>query len=151
MIKPYYTDPQSEIYYGDAQEIMLQLPEHSVDMVMTSPPYFGLRKYKAPDKVFDNHNGCKHEWTDLPKLHDCGIHNGNNDRPGHPFGAKGNIQAARERTGGGFFCSKCGAWRGQLGLEPTPELYIKHLCDILDACKHVLKKTGTLWVNIDDS
>ena len=25
------------------------------------------------------------------------------------------------------FCQKCGAWKGQLGLEPTFDLYIKHL------------------------
>jgi len=49
------------------------------------------------------------------------------------------------------FCSKCGAWKGQLGLEPTYDLYIKHLCDIFDSAKPILKKAGTLWVNIADT
>jgi site-specific DNA-methyltransferase (adenine-specific) len=49
------------------------------------------------------------------------------------------------------FCSKCGAWKGQLGLEPTFELYIKHLSDIFDEVKRVLKKTGTCWVNLGDT
>jgi len=49
------------------------------------------------------------------------------------------------------FCSLCGAWRGELGLEPTIELYIKHLILIFNEVKRVLKKTGTCWVNIDDS
>jgi len=49
------------------------------------------------------------------------------------------------------FCSKCGAWKGQLGLEPTFDLYIKHLCDIFDEVKRVLKPTGTCWVNLGDT
>ena len=46
---------------------------------------------------------------------------------------------------------KCGAWKGNLGLEPTFELYIKHLCDIFDEVKRVLRKDGTCWVNLGDS
>lgn len=49
------------------------------------------------------------------------------------------------------FCSKCGAWQGALGLEPTIGLYIKHLCDIYDLAYQVLKKTGTNWVNLGDT
>ena len=51
----------------------------------------------------------------------------------------------------GNFCSLCGAWRGELGLEPTFELYIKHLLQIFTEVKRVLKKTGTCWVNLGDS
>jgi len=51
----------------------------------------------------------------------------------------------------GNFCLKCGAWRGELGLEPTIELYIDHLIQIFDEVKQVLKKSGTCWVVIDDS
>lgn len=41
---------------------------------------------------------------------------------------------------------------GQLGLEPTPALYVKNLADVFDDLLHrVLKKDGTLWVNIDDT
>jgi site-specific DNA-methyltransferase (adenine-specific) len=49
------------------------------------------------------------------------------------------------------FCHACGAWKGQLGLEPTFELYIKHLCDIFDEVKRVLKNSGTCWVNLGDT
>lgn len=48
------------------------------------------------------------------------------------------------------FCKKCGAWKGELGLQPTFQLYIKHLCDIFDEIKRVLKNTGTCWVNLGD-
>jgi len=42
-------------------------------------------------------------------------------------------------------------WHGQLGLEPTPELYIEHLRMVFAEVKRVLKKTGTCWVNIGDT
>jgi site-specific DNA-methyltransferase (adenine-specific) len=47
-------------------------------------------------------------------------------------------------------CQKCGAWRGELGLEPSIDLYIKHLVDIFDEVRRVLKPTGTCWIVIGD-
>lgn len=49
------------------------------------------------------------------------------------------------------FCNTCNAWSGQLGLEPTSDLFIKHLCNIFDEVKRVLKPTGTCWVNLGDT
>jgi len=49
------------------------------------------------------------------------------------------------------FCITCGAWQGELGREPNVNLFIKHLCDIFDECKRVLKDRGSLWVNLADS
>ena len=49
------------------------------------------------------------------------------------------------------FCSKCGAFKGQLGLEPNFDLYIKHLSDIFDEVKRVLRKDGTCFVVISDT
>jgi len=49
------------------------------------------------------------------------------------------------------YCHKCQAWKGQLGLEPTPELYIEHLTEIFNEVKRVLKKEGTFWLNIGDT
>lgn len=42
-------------------------------------------------------------------------------------------------------------WKGSLGLEPTFELYLKHLLQIFDEIKRVLKKTGTCWVVLGDT
>ena len=44
-----------------------------------------------------------------------------------------------------------GLGKDQLGLEPTFDLYVKHLCDIFDETKRTLKKSGTCWVNIGDT
>lgn len=40
---------------------------------------------------------------------------------------------------------------GQIGLEETPEEYIEKLVEIFREVRRVLKKDGTLWVNIGDS
>lgn len=42
-------------------------------------------------------------------------------------------------------------WRGHLGLEPTPELFIAHLVQIFREVRRVLHSTGTCWVVISDS
>jgi len=49
------------------------------------------------------------------------------------------------------FCTKCGAYRGQLGLEPTPELYVEHLMMIFREIKRVLRRDGSFFLNIGDT
>jgi len=49
------------------------------------------------------------------------------------------------------FCSKCGAWKGQLGLEPHPNMFINNLVEIFRELKRVLKKTGSFYLNIGDT
>lgn len=41
--------------------------------------------------------------------------------------------------------------KGQLGLEKTPEAYIRKLVLLLRECKRVLRDDGTLWLNIGDT
>ena len=41
----YYQEPHATLYQGDALEVLKQLPIESVDMCVTSPPYYGLREY----------------------------------------------------------------------------------------------------------
>ncbi len=40
---------------------------------------------------------------------------------------------------------------GQIGLEETPELFIAKMVEVFTEVKRVLKKEGTLWLNIGDS
>jgi DNA modification methylase len=44
-----------------------------------------------------------------------------------------------------------GGWRGSLGLEPTPSLYVAHLVDVFREVRRVLRRNGTCWLNIGDS
>ncbi len=39
---------------------------------------------------------------------------------------------------------------GQLGLEPTPEEYVSNLVDVFREVRRVLRKDGTLWLNLGD-
>jgi len=43
-----------------------------------------------------------------------------------------------------------GDWVGQHGLEETPELYVEHTMMWLREVRRVLRKDGTLWLNIGD-
>lgn len=44
----YYRDDQVTLLIGDALEQLRTLPDGSVDCIVTSPPYFGLRDYGTP-------------------------------------------------------------------------------------------------------
>lgn len=42
---PYYIDDQITLWRGDSLEVLRTLPDESVNCVVTSPPYYGLRDY----------------------------------------------------------------------------------------------------------
>ena len=75
-----------QLIVGDARNLPLE--DESVDCIVTSPPYWGLRDYKQ---------------------------------------------------------------EGQIGLEPTIQGYLKEMEKCLKEMYRVLKKTGTLWLNIGDT
>ena len=78
----------NHIYQGDSIQVMQDFLDESIDMCLTSPPYWGLRDYGHDD---------------------------------------------------------------QLGLEKTPEEYIEKMTSAFHEVKRVLKKEGTLWLNIGDT
>jgi len=45
MSKPYYTDDGVTLHHGDALTVLASMPDQSVDCIVTSPPYLGLRDY----------------------------------------------------------------------------------------------------------
>lgn len=76
------------IYTGDSLDVLKHFPDQSIDMVITSPPYFNLRDYGVA---------------------------------------------------------------GQIGVEPSVNLYIDRLIKVFTEVHRVLKDTGSCWVNIGDS
>lgn len=40
---------------------------------------------------------------------------------------------------------------GQIGLEPTPDAFVAELAAVFDEVRRVLRKDGTLWLNLGDS
>ena len=77
-------------------EALNEIPDESIDCIVTSPPYYGLRSFK----------GAGTDWGD---------------------------------------------WKGQLGLEPSYQMYLDHLMLVTEELKRVLKKTGTMFWNMGDT
>jgi DNA modification methylase len=47
-VNPYYSDDSVTLYHGDALDMLRAMPDASVNCVVTSPPYYGLRDYGEP-------------------------------------------------------------------------------------------------------
>lgn len=41
----------NEVHQGDVRETLKEIPDESVDMVVTSPPYYGLRNYQEDEQI----------------------------------------------------------------------------------------------------
>ena len=135
-----------EIKIGHAIDNLRTIPDESIDLVVTSPPYWGLRDYKTEPVVFGGDVECNHDWEESDEK------NGWDDQV--PQSMNNNDVYADSRDDALIhhqICSKCGAWRGQLGLEQSPELFVEHLVEIFEECRRILKPTGNLWVNLGDS
>lgn len=104
------------IEVADCQAWLAKLPGESVDLMMTSPPYWSPRSETTILRsIWDGNADCQHKWS-----------------------SEGN-------------CAKCGAWRGELGLEPTQKMYVGHLLEVFGLVKKALKTTGSLYLNIGDT
>jgi DNA modification methylase len=51
LVMPYLSDPDVTLYQGDALEVLRTLPDRSVHMCATSPPFYGLRDYGAEGQI----------------------------------------------------------------------------------------------------
>src|SRR5438552_14273616 len=43
--------PRNTVMVGDVRTRMLELPDNSIDCIITSPPYFGVRNYGHDDQM----------------------------------------------------------------------------------------------------
>jgi len=107
-------------------------------MCVTSPPYYGLRDYGTGTWEGGDPN-CSHKRDS--KTSDKCI-------TGHV-----NLEGA---VGDGIYkdvCPRCNAKRKdlQIGLEQTPEDYIKEMVNVFRLVKDLLTDDGVIWVNIGDS
>ncbi len=171
---PWLSDPDVDIYVGDALEVLRGLPDGSVDCCVTSPPYWGLRDYgtgawdggdpdfrdPCPDCAWpnpdertfrnpDHCDTCLGARTVPHRAHDTLA----------ARGGRGGSGAPGKQTAGAFpaeFAAdvcRCGAQRvdRQLGLEATPDLYVAAMVAVFAEVRRVLADHGTLWLNIGDS
>lgn len=132
---------QWAIAHGDVLERLAELPDESVDCVVTSPPYWGLRDYGTA-RWEGGDPECAHKVRANPGAATNGSTLGG--------GTKSN---GHQQEGFKSACRHCGAIRvdRQIGLEATPEDFLERLVRVFREVRRVLKPSGTCWVNLGDS
>lgn len=134
----------------NANTLHIPLPDESVHCIVTSPPYWTLRDYGLPPLVWDGEPDCAHVWGERVTAGE-GYASSSRRRWQHGATRDDSPDEWQPETGQGKFCRRCGAWRGCLGLEPTPELYVAHLVEVFREVWRVLRADGTLWLNLGDT
>jgi len=147
-MEPYFETDLGKLFNGDALEVLSGMESESVQCCITSPPYWGLRDYGTATWEGGDLN-CNHEKPiNKAKLH-----------AGTGLNVAKNPEKMQTEVGGMHshsyrdVCKKCGAKRidQQLGLEKTPEEYVSKMVEIFREVRRVLRKDGTLWLNLGDS
>ena len=126
------TKNNTQILIGDVRETLKQLPDNSVNCCVTSPPYFALRNY-GTSQWEGGDPDCDHV-ADESKTKVFGNPEFNQDRPSRE----------KIKINGYYFkdvCGKCGAINNdtQIGVEETPDEYIKNMVDVFREVKRVLR------------
>ena len=136
-------------------EALKNIPDESIDSIVTSPPYFGLRSYKGAEVIWGEGTDCQHEWKHIeektdwtgPSRNRRGLNEAAELSDGHKRVTEKSYETVKRESN---ICSKCGAWKGQLGLEPNYQEYLGHLMFVTRELKRVLKKSGTMFWNQGD-
>src|SRR3990172_6680507 len=109
----------------------LPLRDGCVNTCVTSPPYWGLRDYGIAPRVWGPVD-CLHAWGETVSVN--ATNHTNKRRWNHTRNGRDEEQPTEKRVAWlrtdvdqGNVCQTCGAWRGALGLEPTPELFVEHI------------------------
>jgi DNA modification methylase len=134
-----------DIRVGHVLEKLRELPDESVHCVVTSPPYYGLRAYGTDPQVWGGDSNCEHDWQGFVRAGRSG------GTKSLKLKIKGTESFQNFDDQSQAACSKCGAWRGELGLEPHLDMYVQHMVEIFREVRRVLRSDGTLWFNIGSS
>ncbi len=138
------TDLKPLVLQGHVVDKLRELPPDSVQCVVTSPPYFGLRLYGTPPQTWGGDPSHEHEWTPTMPRRKRKAADATSETEQRSVGGR-NYDAI-----GGEACP-CGAWRGEMGLEPTPDLFVDHLAGVFDEVRRVLRPDGVVFLNLGDT
>lgn len=144
MISPAIALDRATHYIGDALTILTELPDESVDCVVSSPPYFNLRDYGTAQWIGGDPD-CDHIKS--PRM---------TKKFGNPEFNKNRPSREDTKVAGYYYdkvCEKCGATKqdSQLGHESTPQEYVAAQMKVFNQLWRTLKPTGTVWWNLDDT
>ena len=141
----------NRIYNESCLETIGRMPDNFLDCVVTSPPYYGLRSYGTEPQIWGSQD-CDHVWGESLAFTKQDNRTAEQKvAQGASVGSNVSFNVVNTTATSGNFCQLCNAWRGEIGLEPTFQLYIAHLIGIFREVKRVLKPSGTVWVNLGDS
>ena len=131
----------TKILKGNNLDTLKTLDDQSINTVVTSPPYWGLRDYGTGTWEGGDPD-CPHMRTTKISVNTATGHKGMADK-GHAVG-----DAIYKDI-----CPKCNAVRkdSQLGLEDTPEQFAHNLVMLFREIRRVLRDDGTVWLNLGDS
>lgn len=126
---------------GDAVERLREMPDESVQCIVTSPPFWALRDY-GTGSWEGGDEGCDHT---KPTRHQ--VQGATSQRKG-----RASVDAQRNETFTGT-CERCGAVRvdRQIGLEETPEEWVAALVRVFRECRRVLRSDGVMWLEVGDT
>ena len=134
------------IEFGDCRETMRKWASEGfkAQTCVTSPPYYGLRDYGTA-KWEGGNSDCDHTGAKVNPLKVGGF---TGERLRKEGGSENEKYLSYKKL-----CPDCNAVRvdSQIGLEETPEEYIKAMVEVFRCVWDVLEDDGTLWVNIGDS
>jgi DNA modification methylase len=140
-VEPWLDDGDVRLYLGDARERLPELPDESVQCVITSPPFFGLRDYgtgtwEGGDPDCDHRHRTEHQKQGATSA-----------RAG-----RANVDAQRNENFRSV-CGACGARRvdQQLGMEDSPDEYAAALVEVFRELRRVLRPDGTVWLELGDT
>ena len=138
---PVWSKGGHRLYHGDCEQVLARLPEASVQCVVTSPPYYGLRDYGTGTWLGGDPT-CSHKKASRHQKQGA-----TSQRKG-----RANLEDQRNET---FqrMCETCGAVRldKQVGMEESVEEYVSKLVRVFRGVWRVLRADGVAWLNLGDS
>ena len=100
----------NKVHNECCKETMKRMKDNSIELVVTSPPYFNQRYYDAELQIFDDVEGCDHHWISLGKV-------SSSINTGTSFYKKMKTFVDKKTIKHGDICYHCSAYRTQLGME----------------------------------
>ena len=129
----FWSNGIATLHHADARNI--PLPDKSVHMCVTSPPYFGLRNYNLGGWEGGDAE-CEHQGKRV-------ISGGNTPKQNSHKGSQGYSGD----------CIKCGAIQSPegIGLEPTLAEHLENIVAMAREVRRVLRDDGVFFLNYGDA
>lgn len=139
IVKP-VTIGDATLLTGDVIDCLKTLTDDSVQCVVTSPPYWGLRDYGTATWEGGDPE-CDHA-QEPPRF------NGPKQTSAQVSGHASKAESHRRNN-----CPKCDAVRVDkgIGLEPTFQEWLARMVEVCREVRRVLRPDGTFWLNIGDA